>query len=106
MIRLLQKYRIWRRDTHVKRLAKQNISGNELLDHPDVIYWQNKIDNIHLFGFYCTMCRRVSFSVKNRRLNTAYVDDELNFQCSCEKCYDASYDYYADLWSDYYSDCL
>lgn len=53
----------------------------------------------------CAICSRKGY-IKKRRLNTRYVDDERNFLTSCLKCYDQAYDDYAEMWNDYYADCL
>lgn len=50
--------------------------------------------------------RYISFTVKRRRLNTAYVDEESNYLTSCLSCYWETVDYYQDLWDDYYSSIL
>lgn len=64
-----------------------------------------------LLPHICGMCkargfpwyRCISFTVKNRRLNTRYVNDESNYNKSCLSCYIDTYDFYQDMWDSYYS---
>lgn len=52
-------------------------------------------------------CRdHVGLFVERRRLNTQYHDDESNYMTSCISCYQEMYDYYEELWADYYSSRL
>lgn len=38
--------------------------------------------------------------------NTRYVNDELNFMVLCDRCQEESNEYWAEMWSDYWSGCL
>lgn len=58
-----------------------------------------------IFG-YCGYCRKYFKYPKRRELNTAYVNEEDNWMCSCKGCYDEAVDYYKELWENYYRDCL
>lgn len=58
-----------------------------------------------IFG-YCEYCRKYFKYPKRRELNTAYVNEEDNWMCSCKGCYDEVVDYYKELWENYYRDCL
>ena len=40
------------------------------------------------------------------RQNTQYVDDRQNWVCLCPECAKVNARHWADMWSDYYSDCL
>jgi len=51
-------------------------------------------------------CGRWSWSIRRRRLNTAYVDEERNYMYSCRECYEEAYEYYAERWADYYANCM
>lgn len=42
------------------------------------------------------------WDVESRRLNTAFVKDELNFVNTCPECYYKFYDYYTEMWGQYY----
>lgn len=55
-----------------------------------------------LFSRRCPCCERLRRDVKRRARNTSYVDDELNWLVSCLDCYQEDYEYYAELWRDYY----
>jgi hypothetical protein len=54
----------------------------------------------------CKCCRQFKWSVKTRARNTAYVDDENNYLKSCLECAERDYEYFKELWADYYSGCL
>lgn len=54
----------------------------------------------------CPLCERRKGDIDRRRLNTAYVNDESNYQLSCEECYDESVGCYEELWDDFYSEVL
>ena len=41
-----------------------------------------------------------------RRCNTKYIDDELNYMVLCDDCFESVQAYWADMWSDYYADCM
>jgi hypothetical protein len=51
--------------------------------------------------FRCCGCGRIGWH-KNRRLNTAYVNDAQNWVRSCQDCYDEMWEHYAHLWSELY----
>lgn len=56
---------------------------------------------------YCDCaCKGYSLNVERRRLNTAYVDDELNYITCCIFCYITAYKQYEELWKDYYASIL
>lgn len=52
---------------------------------------------------YCPPCGRAFVYPKRRRLNTMYENEESNYITCCEDCYKEAYDYYEELWADYYS---
>jgi len=54
----------------------------------------------------CPVCGRFRRSVRRSRRSTAYCDDRLNFIVCCDDCYEREEDYWADMWSDYYSGCM
>jgi len=47
--------------------------------------------------------RNISFTVKKRRTNSAYADDELNYATCCVSCMMEICEYYQELWDSYYS---
>ncbi len=49
----------------------------------------------------CPFCGRYRRDVGVRRLNTAYNNDILNYQESCEDCYNYSWNYYTEMWETY-----
>ena len=51
----------------------------------------------------CSYCNRLTNTVDNRRINTAYEDEESNWMASCKECYEDAQQHYADAWSTYYS---
>jgi hypothetical protein len=53
----------------------------------------------------CPVCGRWRV-VERRRLPTAFVDDERNFQQSCVECYEETRDFYLDAWAEHHSNCL
>lgn len=54
---------------------------------------------------WCEYCQEEhdENELQRRRLNTAYVDEELNWMTSCEAAYEESVSYYKELWTDYYA---
>ena len=40
------------------------------------------------------------------RQNTKYVNEDANYKVMCPKCREANDEYWADMWSDYWSGCL
>lgn len=50
----------------------------------------------------CPRCERSGLEIKKYRINTAYSDDESNWQESCRDCYVETVDHYNDLWNEYY----
>lgn len=47
-----------------------------------------------------------SLTVERRRLNTAYHNEESNWQTSCCHCFRESVEHYQELWDDYNSSRL
>jgi len=39
-------------------------------------------------------------------MNTAYEDDEANFNTTCEECYELRQEYWAERWQEYYRGCM
>ena len=39
-------------------------------------------------------------------MNTAFVDDDRNYQILCPKCQEESDEYWAEQWQQYYAGCL
>jgi hypothetical protein len=66
-----------------------------------IIHWM-----LETGGFIkqCSYCGEYvwPWDVENRKLNTAFVKHELNFMESCPDCYDRYYDYYTEMWGQYY----
>ena len=40
---------------------------------------------------------------KRFRMNTAYLEEESNYSVGCKHCQKECFDYYEELWNDYYS---
>lgn len=49
----------------------------------------------------CPCCGAWQYGVLKRRLNTAYCNEDSNWQVSCERCYEKSIDYYNEMWAEY-----
>jgi len=66
------------------------------------------IKNFLLKIGWCGYCHRFHFpwSIKKRKLNTAYVDEEQNWIVSCKTVYEEAIEYYKERWDDYYSGLL
>lgn len=45
----------------------------------------------------CVTCDQLSRYVRNRRLQTMYVDEQSNWICSCDTCYFELWQYYDEL---------
>lgn len=43
---------------------------------------------------------------KKFRMNTAYVKEEANYSFGCKYCQKESFEYYQELWDNYYSSRL
>jgi len=54
----------------------------------------------------CPFCGCYRRDVGIRRLNTCYVEDILNYQESCEDCYNRVCEYYDDAWATYHNECF
>lgn len=54
----------------------------------------------------CVGCEKVDPSVKRRRQNTNYVEDESNFATLCADCQKEADAYWSDMWADYYAGCM
>ena len=53
---------------------------------------------------YCEMCGRWFVYPKTRRMNTAYVEGELNFCRVCEPCFIDIEQHWAEMWEEYRRD--
>ena len=52
---------------------------------------------------YCPCCERYfRYSVKTKRRNTAYCEEASNWLTACSNCHRDDYEYFADLWNQYY----
>lgn len=51
----------------------------------------------------CPVCKKMMPDVGRRQRNTAYVNEDLNFLTSCQKCHDADEEYWSEQWQEYYS---
>lgn len=54
-----------------------------------------------LFG-YCHCCGRYFTYPKRRRMNTAYVEHDMNYECTCIDCHMEHEKYWEERWEDYY----
>lgn len=50
----------------------------------------------------CGYCREEKNSVKMRRQNTLYEEEDANYIESCKECFEEKEEYWADMWADYY----
>lgn len=57
-----------------------------------------------LAASYCQVCGKAG--AVNRRQNTSYDDDKLNWATLCEGCQERNDEHWAGMWADYYSDRL
>jgi uncharacterized protein with PIN domain len=53
------------------------------------------------FGL-CGYCREEKNSVKMRRQNTLYEEEDANYIESCKECFEEKEEYWADMWAYYY----
>lgn len=51
----------------------------------------------------CVFCETLKETVQDRQLNTAYVDKQSNYMCSCLECWQETINYYNELWQEYYA---
>lgn len=54
----------------------------------------------------CPCCERDMPDVERRHRNTAYVEEELNWLESCNECFQADWEHFADMWREYYGSRL
>ena len=47
-----------------------------------------------------------SLDAIHRRQNTQYCDDTRNWATLCDECQKSSNAYWADMWADYYANCM
>lgn len=47
-----------------------------------------------------------SMNAKRRPQNTRYCDEERNWVTLCDDCMKLNRAYWADMWADYYSNCM
>ena len=53
---------------------------------------------------YCPCCGRYfRWPVTTERRNTAYCKEANNYMTACQDCHKDDYEYYAELWNDYYN---
>lgn len=43
---------------------------------------------------------------KRYRMNTAYINEEANYSYGCKECQKECFEYYDELWKDYYGSRL
>jgi hypothetical protein len=54
-------------------------------------------------GPICKCCGRPQLNIRERRLNTAYYNEDQNWLTSCKDCFDEVVAYYKERWDDYYA---
>ena len=56
----------------------------------------------------CPFCELPKDTIERRHRNTSYCEerDEDNYLSSFQECYDEDYEYYAEMWAEYYSGLL
>lgn len=59
-----------------------------------------------LLGYCPWCCRYFRYNIRTVRRNTQYCDPRNNWITACKECRENDYEYFAELWNDYYSDCL
>lgn len=55
-----------------------------------------------MIGF-CKCCKKFRLSIKKRRRNTAYVNEESNWLTACKECQQEDDEYNRERWAEYYS---
>jgi hypothetical protein len=56
---------------------------------------------------YCPCCGRYfRWPITTQRRNTSYCEESCNFMTACKECHKEDYEYYAELWKDYYASRL
>ncbi len=55
-------------------------------------------------GFQCELCDTLGAVV--HRQNTQYVDDQQNWRCLCSACREENDENWAEMWADYYANCM
>lgn len=56
---------------------------------------------------YCPCCGRYfKWSITTEPRNTAYCEEANNYMTACKDCHKDDYEYYAELWKDYYASRL
>lgn len=61
------------------------------------------IDSERVDATVCPGCGILKPDVAKRRINTAYHDDESNWQVSCRECWKETIEHYRELWAEYRS---
>lgn len=51
-------------------------------------------------------CQSFKTTIKMRRMNTAYVDEDLNYIECCNECFEEVQAHWKDMWDEYYSGIL
>ena len=83
------------KSTACKRCKKEYNKAKKKYDVPRTILKK-------LLG-YCPCCEQyLKYRVKTIRRNTAYVKESENWLTGCSKCRRDDYEYFADLWNQYY----
>lgn len=54
----------------------------------------------------CPCCEREMSDVEKRHRNTAYQNEESNWLESCGECFEQDYEFFQELWDDYYGSRL
>lgn len=57
--------------------------------------------NLPCEGYHCTRT-----DAARQRQNTAYVDDAQNWVTLCPECAKENAEHWAEMWADYYSNCM
>lgn len=53
-------------------------------------------------GFVCPICKEITHELSCTRRNTSYINESLNWLIACDDCHESDYEYFKELWNDYY----
>jgi hypothetical protein len=70
------------------------------------LYSLTSIIEKHTDVIVCPFCGCQDGTIKIRRRNSEYQNDEENWLTSCTSCFDDDTNQLTELWNDYYSGCM
>lgn len=100
LFELVRAYKRKRANKEACRRCQKEYKKSQKKYRLKIKWWQK------IFGYCPWCCRYLRYNIKTVRRNSQYHDPRNNWITGCWECRENDFEYFNDLWNQYYSDCL